>query len=112
MEGLQGRWGGPGRACACWALQAPLPWPRAPLRFVAVIGVAHPVLFRGLLAMGLVVPSLSWGVQALSCPATCLVCFPLPELEGYLPTWWNILTFLFHSFCLLSFSLKETVSPN
>lgn len=70
------------------------------------------LLFRGLLATGLVFPSLSWGVQAPSCPATCLVCFPLPELEGYLPTWWNILTFLFHSFCLLSFSLKETVSPN
>lgn len=33
------------------------------------------LLFRGLLAMGLVFLSLSWGVQTLSCPATCLVCF-------------------------------------
>ena len=43
VEGLQGRCSGPGRACARWALQASLPWPRAPLRFVAVIGVAHPI---------------------------------------------------------------------
>lgn len=56
-------------------------------------------------------------VTKLGCTGPVLSChlpglLPTSELEGYLPTWWNILTFLFHSFCLLSFSLKETVSPN